>query len=310
MVRQALVGVVNEIQGDRVQGAPRQDIEVAGKTGTAQVAERRAPRAATRPATHAWFVGFAPAGRPEDRARGAGRARRPRRRRRRAAGDGDRRQLLRDRRAGRSRGAARRAPRRREPRPPERRRRRRREPPAAAAAQAPRRRPSRRRPRPPRRRRRERRQGRRLAQAALPLRLDADAVGADGGGRWGWSTCGAPSTSGRRNLFTQQISWLGLGAAVFLGVAAFDYRNIARLGYVLHGVGVALLLGVLVFGKMVGGGRRWFDLGAVPPAAVRADAAADHRRAGQVPERLAGAGGADLAPPGHPGRSSSACRRC
>src|SRR4029078_8579332 len=63
------------------------------------------------------------------------------------------------------------------------------------------------------------------------------------------------------NLFSQQISWLGLGAAVFLGVASFDYRNIARLGYIMHGVGVALLLGVLLFGKTVGGGRRWFDLG-------------------------------------------------
>src|SRR6185503_16981715 len=58
------------------------------------------------------------------------------------------------------------------------------------------------------------------------------------------------------NLFTQQISWLGLGAA------AFDYRNIARLGYVVQVIGVALLLAVLVGGKMVGGGRRWIDLGA------------------------------------------------
>ncbi len=48
---------------------------------------------------------------------------------------------------------------------------------------------------------------------------------------------------------------------MFLGVAAFDYRNIARLGYVVHAVGVAMLVGVLLFGKMVGGGRRWFDLG-------------------------------------------------
>jgi rod shape determining protein RodA len=63
------------------------------------------------------------------------------------------------------------------------------------------------------------------------------------------------------NLFSQQISWLGLGAAVFLGVAAFDYRNIARLGYIVHGVGVAMLLGVILFGKTVGGGQRWFDLG-------------------------------------------------
>lgn len=63
------------------------------------------------------------------------------------------------------------------------------------------------------------------------------------------------------NLFSQQVSWLGLGAAVFLVVATFDYRTISRLGYILQGVGVALLLGVLAFGKMVGGGRRWFDLG-------------------------------------------------
>ena len=64
------------------------------------------------------------------------------------------------------------------------------------------------------------------------------------------------------NLFTQQISWLGLGAAVFLGVAAFDYRNIARLAYVAQAVGVALLLAVLLFGKTVAGARRWLDVGA------------------------------------------------
>lgn len=63
------------------------------------------------------------------------------------------------------------------------------------------------------------------------------------------------------NLFSQQIQWLGLGAAVFLGVATVDYRNIARLGYVMHAVGIALLTGVLLFGKVVGGGRRWFDMG-------------------------------------------------
>jgi rod shape determining protein RodA len=63
------------------------------------------------------------------------------------------------------------------------------------------------------------------------------------------------------NLFTQQISWFALGALVFLGVATFDYRTISRVGYLLYGGGVALLIGVLAFGKVVGGGRRWFDLG-------------------------------------------------
>ena len=95
-------------RGRRTRRAPK-DIEVAGKTGTAQVQQRARPRAATSAATHAWFVGFAPGGAAAHRVRGAGRARRPRRRRRGAAGHGDRRQLLRDRRARRSRGAARRA---------------------------------------------------------------------------------------------------------------------------------------------------------------------------------------------------------
>jgi rod shape determining protein RodA len=63
------------------------------------------------------------------------------------------------------------------------------------------------------------------------------------------------------HLFTQQISWLALGAVVFLGVASFDYRTISRWAYLFYGVGVGLLVAVLAFGKMVGGGRRWFDLG-------------------------------------------------
>ena len=62
-------------------------------------------------------------------------------------------------------------------------------------------------------------------------------------------------------LFGQQLSWIALGALVFLAVASFDYRIIARLGYIFYGGGVALLLAVLTAGKVVGGSRRWFDLG-------------------------------------------------
>lgn len=63
-------------------------------------------------------------------------------------------------------------------------------------------------------------------------------------------------------LFGQQLSWIALGALVFLAVASFDYRLLARLGYLLYGAGVAMLLAVLLGGKMVGGSRRWFDMGA------------------------------------------------
>ena len=97
IVRQALVGVVNESKGTafKVRSKDPKDVEVAGKTGTAQVGTGTA-EGGYEAATHAWFIGFAPAGRPTHRARRTGRARRPRRRRRRAARDGDRPQLLRN----------------------------------------------------------------------------------------------------------------------------------------------------------------------------------------------------------------------
>jgi rod shape determining protein RodA len=62
-------------------------------------------------------------------------------------------------------------------------------------------------------------------------------------------------------LFGQQLSWIALGAVVFLGVASFDYRLISRIGYILYGLGAALLTAVALGGKIVSGSRRWFDMG-------------------------------------------------
>jgi rod shape determining protein RodA len=62
-------------------------------------------------------------------------------------------------------------------------------------------------------------------------------------------------------LFGQQLSWIALGALIFLAVASFDYRLIARLGYILYGIGASILMAVLLGGKVVAGSRRWFDLG-------------------------------------------------
>jgi cell division protein FtsI/penicillin-binding protein 2 len=63
IVRQALVGVVNESKGTAFKVRAK-DIEVAGKTGTAQVHGRRGGDGSADANDHAWFVGFAPAGRP------------------------------------------------------------------------------------------------------------------------------------------------------------------------------------------------------------------------------------------------------
>jgi penicillin-binding protein 2 len=62
-VRSGLVAVVNESKGTAYK-ARLADIEVAGKTGTAQVQSGHA-EGGYEANTHAWFVGFAPAGRPK-----------------------------------------------------------------------------------------------------------------------------------------------------------------------------------------------------------------------------------------------------
>jgi rod shape determining protein RodA len=64
------------------------------------------------------------------------------------------------------------------------------------------------------------------------------------------------------HLFAQQLSWLAGGTLIFLAIASFDYRIISRIGYILYGFGIVLLVAVLVHGKVVSGSRRWFDLGA------------------------------------------------
>jgi rod shape determining protein RodA len=62
--------------------------------------------------------------------------------------------------------------------------------------------------------------------------------------------------------FTRQLSWVALGMVLFLAAASFDYRRIARLGYVPYALGIASLLAVKVAGTLIHGARRWFDLGA------------------------------------------------
>ncbi|MDZ4697837.1 MAG: rod shape-determining protein RodA [Deltaproteobacteria bacterium] len=62
-------------------------------------------------------------------------------------------------------------------------------------------------------------------------------------------------------LFARQLSWIGLGGLIFFVVASIDYRILSRYAYFAYGIGTFLLVVVLVTGKMVGGSRRWFDLG-------------------------------------------------
>src|SRR5690606_22052190 len=62
-------------------------------------------------------------------------------------------------------------------------------------------------------------------------------------------------------IYIQQVYWLVLGGILGAGVAVIDYRHYERLGYLLYGVGVLLLLLVFILGKDIRGSSRWISIG-------------------------------------------------
>jgi len=64
-----------------------------------------------------------------------------------------------------------------------------------------------------------------------------------------------------RNLALVQACYLGVGTLLALVLAAFDHRWFEKLAYPLFVLTLAMLLSVLVFGRVVQGSRRWFHLG-------------------------------------------------
>ncbi len=63
------------------------------------------------------------------------------------------------------------------------------------------------------------------------------------------------------DIYIQQVYWLVLGGILGAGVAVIDYRHYERLGYVLYGAGVVLLLLVFILGKDIRGSSRWIQIG-------------------------------------------------
>ena len=57
--------------------------------------------------------------------------------------------------------------------------------------------------------------------------------------------------------YIQQIYWLVGGGILATLVAAIDYRHYERLGYVLYGGGVVLLVLVFILGREIRGSSRW-----------------------------------------------------
>jgi rod shape determining protein RodA len=63
------------------------------------------------------------------------------------------------------------------------------------------------------------------------------------------------------DIYIQQVYWLVLGGILGALVAVIDYRHYERLGYLLYGVGIVLLVLVFILGKDIRGSSRWIQIG-------------------------------------------------
>ncbi len=63
-------------------------------------------------------------------------------------------------------------------------------------------------------------------------------------------------------LFKKQVVWMGVGFVVMMGVLVIDFRQFDKLNFLIYGACICMLIGVLIFGQMGGGSRRWLVIGA------------------------------------------------
>ena len=70
------------------------------------------------------------------------------------------------------------------------------------------------------------------------------------------------TTGGAGSVYWTQVYALGLGAMALVLCLTFDYRSLADKSHFFYLAMVIALVGVLFFGAVRGGSRRWLDLGA------------------------------------------------
>lgn len=68
------------------------------------------------------------------------------------------------------------------------------------------------------------------------------------------------STSG---LFTKQLIWYGAGSFVMVVAFLFNFKSYERWGHIFYLFCILMLIAVLVFGKYVGGSKRWLAMGPI-----------------------------------------------
>ncbi|MBW1765440.1 MAG: rod shape-determining protein RodA [Deltaproteobacteria bacterium] len=69
--------------------------------------------------------------------------------------------------------------------------------------------------------------------------------------------------TGSSQIYIKQIYWFLIGFAVFFMMTTFDYSLLERLAYPSYFFSIALLIMVLVIGKVYSGSQRWLSFGGI-----------------------------------------------
>lgn len=75
------------------------------------------------------------------------------------------------------------------------------------------------------------------------------------------SVIGMEQGSGAYGYFIQQLIWAGLGMVFLVFFAKLDYHKLGKISWMGVLLSLALLVLVLVVGRVAGGARRWLEIG-------------------------------------------------
>jgi rod shape determining protein RodA len=98
----------------------------------------------------------------------------------------------------------------------------------------------------------------RRAFAAFPWHLVLLTAAISAIGVWNLASA---SRSAHAPVWISQATFMGAGAVIFLLVVLVDYRHFQRVAWAAYAAVVALLVAVLVVGRVVMGARRWISFG-------------------------------------------------
>jgi rod shape determining protein RodA len=76
-----------------------------------------------------------------------------------------------------------------------------------------------------------------------------------------YSAVTAGGASSQQIIFTKQLVWYGIGLTLMIVSFVFSYKALEKWASAIYVANMALLVGVLLFGKLVSGSQRWLMFG-------------------------------------------------